>query len=410
MEIIRNMVIYAQNMFYRKNTIVFPHDKERSKMLYVRRELTTLEPIPFNNGYENVKMPLGDILMSLDDPELGIISVNHQEPKPLKLWASSTDTKMYPATAGLASAIKLAYSYHRTLVLRPDDLWTCITQGAGRHILKYAERYRYMFVNHAGKKMIIVSDLKDNWATGVEHIVNEMSKVTKNDIVSTFTADFSTTDSASLTASYIVLMTAMKQYFDYEIMCLCGIPAVEMEGTREDWKRLIDKTVVLEGLLATNDTIAAQWFSNIRIILTKLLDTYDGNVDTDWWSHIMDAERPFGSGGGITYNGWFRQLFFYNDHGELLPPAHKRIDWSDLPVGAAFVPFIYNENGAKHDLRLIAGHAGIEVRDDGAVIPIIGWAITDNPPAKETNQSSKNCVSATSDSRFAASDARVVRE
>jgi len=55
---------------------------------------------------------------------------------------------------GLASAIFHAYNNHQHLRLTPDDIWLTIAQGVSQHINYNAEKFRYSFVNHEGKKEI----------------------------------------------------------------------------------------------------------------------------------------------------------------------------------------------------------------------------------------------------------------
>ena len=53
---------------------------------------------------------------------------------------------------GLAAAIFQAYNKHQHLCLTPDDIWLTIAQGVSQHINYNAEKFRYSFVNHEGKK------------------------------------------------------------------------------------------------------------------------------------------------------------------------------------------------------------------------------------------------------------------
>src|SRR6266516_1528731 len=53
---------------------------------------------------------------------------------------------------GLAAAIFHAYNNHQHLRLTPDDIWLTIAQGVSQHINYNAEKFRYSFVNHEGKK------------------------------------------------------------------------------------------------------------------------------------------------------------------------------------------------------------------------------------------------------------------
>lgn len=56
--------------------------------------------------------------------------------------------------SGLFKSIKMAYSGHYRLHLRPDDVWLAIAQGVSTHLTYQdnAEKYRKVFVDHEGKE------------------------------------------------------------------------------------------------------------------------------------------------------------------------------------------------------------------------------------------------------------------
>ena len=58
--------------------------------------------------------------------------------------------------------------------------------------------------------------------------------------------NFSTTKSDQMIASQIMLMSSMQKYFEYSVVCGCGIPGVEMKGCLEDWQNLVTKTEKLQ--------------------------------------------------------------------------------------------------------------------------------------------------------------------
>ena len=75
----------------------------------------------------------------------------------------------------------------------------------------------------------------------------------------------------------------------------------------DDWSLLIQKLEKVETFLKPIDNVLglADWFKSCKTVLEKLLDTFNGNPDTDWWSRIMTIDVQHGSGGGTYYNGWF---------------------------------------------------------------------------------------------------------
>lgn len=61
--------------------------------------------------------------------------------------------------SGLLGAITLAYAGRYCLHLQPDDIWLAVCQGVSAHLQagKNAKKYRKRFVDHDGKKDIVVN-------------------------------------------------------------------------------------------------------------------------------------------------------------------------------------------------------------------------------------------------------------
>ena len=93
-----------------------------------------------------------------------------------------------------------------------------------------------------------------------------------------------------------------------------------MRGTEEDWKHLLLKIKDLEKLVypiqdQLDHSLPSNWWANIKTISQKLLETYQGRPDMDWWYNIIvkteaTGWRQWGSGGYEKYkyeatNGWF---------------------------------------------------------------------------------------------------------
>src|ERR1051325_5076162 len=248
------------------------------------------------------------------DTTVHAVSVDYDEtPSKNQLVLEDTLT-----SHGLAAAIFHAYNEHQHLRLTPDDIWLTIAQGVSQHINYNAEKFRYSFVNHEGKKKISVwvddilhhtnSRIEGDWPEAVNRLVVKTDQaVEKIDIKSLLECDFSTTTKNSLTASRIVLLDMVKAYFTYEIMFLCGIPKVTLEGTLEDWTKLQEKVIQLRQLNLDMDF----WLDRLDPVIWKLVETYKGEVDEEFWARIVSKKR-FGSGGGMsTVGGWMfgRWLF-----------------------------------------------------------------------------------------------------
>ena len=155
-------------------------------------------------------------------------------------------------TNGLVEAIHISYSYHYPLVLSPDHIWMCIAQGFAAHVNQNAEKLRHLFVEHEGKKTIIVQ--RDDFVKGSPHnpwpeVFSEFSVQIRSHIGEKthdlLTPSFTTTGPVEKAAAEIVLMDAFKECFDYSFYTLCGIPQITLEGTVDDWKQLRERALGL---------------------------------------------------------------------------------------------------------------------------------------------------------------------
>ena len=100
----------------------------------------------------------------------------------------------------------------------------------------------------------------------------------------------------------------MKEYFDFRMKCGCGIPAVEMLGSEEDWMKLTSKLKVLRTLLEPieNDLhLRSKWWDVVQEVFNNLLETYQGKPDKKWWSHIVDYQKEYSSGMYQYFKRWF---------------------------------------------------------------------------------------------------------
>ncbi|CAG8603303.1 11099_t:CDS:1 [Scutellospora calospora] len=298
-------------------------------------------------------------------------------------------------TNGFAAAVFHAYNYHKHLRLSPDDIWLTISQGVSRHINYNAEKFRQRFVKHEGKKEICImandiidaNTLEGDWPEAVNRLVIKTDEnVEKIELKELLECNFSTTTSCSLTASRIVLLDMVKAYFSYKVCFRCGIPKVTLEGTLEDWTKLQEKVIQLRKLNLELDF----WLDRLEPVIWKLVATYRGEVDEDFWSKIMNITRPFGSGSGSPYiTGWLTSFFPYNREGT--PLNSDSLDIPDIPDGIVEVPFT-TDTGLS--LKFMAGFIGayqdvLEGCDgESAVSPMVGWFITDNMKGASDEQSS----------------------
>jgi len=309
-----------------------------------------------------------------------------------------TDTKH---DAGFLSTVYEAYSNHYNLRTSPEDWWYTIIQTVALAIddNSKSDAVRKFFVQHEGKKTIQVdvkpdqlknisgidySWLFDQFSEGIERNINVPEYVQQ------MIPDFSTTTSVHRIVSQITLMTSVQEFFEYRVNTICGIPAIEMKGTLEDWMKLKEK---IKALGKTLEPILSDieleygvdlwgrnyftdgydddllWFERIEKIADKLIETFKGNPDEDFWSRII-TEKRYGSG-GPTFKGWFMNILLNKRHAKTIGSA---------PSGLVSIPMKF---GAEES-AVIAGIMGYKFHPETnitrpAIEAMHGWTLLLEP-------------------------------
>jgi hypothetical protein len=299
----------------------------------------------------------------------------------------------------LIEAVHTAFAEHYPLVLSPDDVWLCLAQGFALHVEANAEALRSRFVRHEGQLTLEVR--RDDFVKGSPHndwlgcfakwsdaIAAHIGK--KRDLV---VAAFSTTGPIERAASEIVLMSAMKNYFNFLLLTLCGIPSITLLGTVEDWQAIRHRVEVFVefGL--------KDWVRALLPVLDQFVKAAAGEPDRTFWRSIYKYNDEQGSSDPYV-TGWINVLFPYLDNGGPLMGTNRTnrtirndhahaLAWyrsSDkrtkgptvgkFPRGLSRVPLTWEYQGTIFPMTLQAGFVGIaQDRQTRAVQPAIGWAV-----------------------------------
>lgn len=272
---------------------------------------------------------------------------------------------------GLVWAAYYAYSDHRHLTLRPEDVWFAIISQLSFYIKAHAEEHRSMFVAHEGRKELVV------YATGTIHTVDFgtiakaltdliQENVTRPDLQTWIMPDFSTTTESDRAVASVLFMGAMQKYFSYGACLACGIPSVTLLGEREVWKKILQRLDVLPEF----GKEPAAFADGLRTVLQGFIATFDGErtaATLDFWGRI--AHRISGGSGPEYLSEWITAFCFWDADGKPLlqrawyaragAPADKVV-FEDIPSGYAAVPLTVNDNGKEYLTNMIAGSFGIE--------------------------------------------------
>ena len=213
---------------------------------------------------------------------------------------------------GFFSAILACYNNHWTLKTCPDDWWNTIARTIAQNVEENAEanKVRDFFVDHGDKKDIIINLPGKLDEVNYDWLFDQFARGIKSNIktpgyVDQMVADFSTTGADQKISNQIMLMSSLSKYLKFQCRTLCGIPGVEMEGSLEDWQTLLKKTQDMHAMLKPilDEIDLEQWFESTLVMLQKLLDTFQGRPDVEWWSHILSWDECHGSGQRDHWSG-----------------------------------------------------------------------------------------------------------
>jgi hypothetical protein len=278
---------------------------------------------------------------------------------------------------------RVAYQQHRPITISPDIIWLLINQGFSRHIVNNAEKFRKDFVNFDGKKDLIIdvdsSDImigKENshWEIVFPQFVNKISDYVGKEVTDILTADFSTTTPASKIAGQMTIMNAFKEYFRYEIDGYgCGLPQVTIEGTVEDWEKVLAKTQYI------SKYDLKWWTDELKPILKQIIQAKKGKFDKKFWINMIKYHSAQDYGDEDRIDGWFVKFYPYDKEGNRT--NLKTInDINNLPSEIVRVPFIFEnridmKNVKRYQMEFWAGFFGLSQSKDFTLKPKIGWAI-----------------------------------
>ena len=233
-----------------------------------------------------------------------------------------------------------AYANHRPFVLSPDMIWLLINQGFARHVNANQESMRDLFVDFSGKQSLIVKANK------------KLEKV----------------------ASEITIMEAMKPYFEFIVMYIvCGIPEITLEGTPEDWEKVLDKARRLK------EYKLEWWISELEPLLEEFVKASKGEVNKDFWRNMFKYHSQKKYGAPDIIDGWIVKFFPYDKNGRRnnlkqleggnsLPDEIVKVDLKYLEVR--------NDTIIETPLELWSGFIGLQQnKDNFALRPQISWMI-----------------------------------
>ncbi|EIW74183.1 hypothetical protein CONPUDRAFT_170209 [Coniophora puteana RWD-64-598 SS2] len=316
-----------------------------------------------------------------------------------------------PQKNGFVHAAIEAYSHHRALVVRPDDVWLSILTQFSVYVNAHAEELRSSFVAHQGKKELVVSAGGDRYSVDFGDMARQMTGLLHKNLVDPELRDwilpiFSTTTITDSTVASIVMMATMKKYFSFKFSLICGIPQVIIDGTKDDWEAILARAEKLKEYgLET-----AAWYHLLRPVLMRFVQAFEEPSTTGLRGFWGKVAHYHSGGSGPTYlMGWITAFCVFNEDGDWQGPRlqnteittdfaslstqefasryftphpegdpfvgdlylsldgtfYPHVDSDKVPPGYAEVDVKLDDNGEILDTLLVAGSVGSLISDSG---------------------------------------------
>ena len=289
-----------------------------------------------------------------------------------------------------------AHTNHYPIRIKPDDIWLLIVQAFSNHVNANSEELRNLFVNFDGKKTLTIEyslssieqvDRKvlEDFS---EQINKQMEKFLGEKLLNILTPNFTTTTYDSAIVGKISIMGAFKKYFDYEmILCGCGLPYIILEGTVDDYKKILEKSKELK-------KYEFSWYIE-RIIphIQKMVEAKGGKIDVDYFKNIIQkkevTEQRSGPSGMNTYevqvdyiSGWILDFFAYYAEVErsrrverFMEKSIKIKDFDKLAQQMLNVPFLIVGQNKSHNMKYRVCFIGCDQNNKKEVFPVTGWIV-----------------------------------
>jgi len=273
-----------------------------------------------------------------------------------------------------------AYADHRPFVLSPDMIWLLISQGFAHHVNANPGKLRHHFVDFSGKLSLVVSTDEitlDNpnspWEKVFPEFTKQIAEHTGKEIIDLLSSDFTTTTAVEKVAAEITIMEAMKSYFEFIVIYIvCGIPEITLQGTPEDWQKILDKTKQL------GKYDLYWWTKELEPVLKEFVNASNGKINKKFWINMFKYHSQKKYGAPNIIDGWIVKFFPYDKDGKRNNLKELEGRGGNLPeeIVKVDLKYINSETEITTPLELWAGFIGLEQnRENFALTPKISWMI-----------------------------------
>jgi hypothetical protein len=133
----------------------------------------------------------------------------------------------------------------------------------------------------------------------LEALISALKDLVPTD-VDCFLPKFSTSTERSQHAFHAAFCDMCSPYYNYG-MLLCGIPCIDIKGTKEEWCEISNRWKTLTKIFGTEQT----WFDSVQKTLDEIKDNLN---NSEFWKKMFYLEHC-GSGSQVMVFGWWTNFY-----------------------------------------------------------------------------------------------------
>lgn len=259
---------------------------------------------------------------------------------------------------GYLEYLEQCWSAHLTPVVTPDILWHLLLQEVALLIGESPGRYRSLFTLAQGGKADICVPSDDPAHLPIDLIIAELRSCVPSK-VDLFLPAFSTSTTRSSQAFMFTFADAVSPYYNY-MTYACGLPAVEVRGTQEDYEELFERWAEVRSLLETDRGEEAGWARQVQAQLGALVSRRE---DPEHWKQFFSMTKC-GSGHEMEAYGWVTALY------RVQPTGTRKVE--NFSSGLSRVSFTHI--ATQQRFQLLSGLLSSELRGE-VLEPDFGYVV-----------------------------------
>lgn len=236
---------------------------------------------------------------------------------------------------GYMWALSRAYSRHQKIALSPHDVWYIVLAELATIVSANIEACRPIFTK-SPDKIVIEVPTADVTAIDLNFVENKLRELIPVDL-DIFMPTFTTLTPDARYACLAAFCESASHYYSYMTFA-CGLPAIQINGTIEDWTNLQRHASLLAQTFSkTSVSQIGPWMSRVNTAIDNIVVALH-TQSPDRLQDIFTSSR-IGSGGQLKIDGWFADIYSEGLRGlqlDAFPASLSVVPYTNIDTGRNF--------------------------------------------------------------------------